>query len=108
MRALIAALGAVLLVAAGAASAQSAERSRPTYYTFTCQGSNTMLRVIFNEERNTATVHRIRRPSIRLTRAEGEGENFRYVRGDDYELSGNLSQVQFRVGRAVWECPAGA
>jgi hypothetical protein len=54
-------------------------------------------------------VTRIRQPSIRLRRAQGEGENFRYVRPgrNTHELTGNMQRVRWRVGNAVWDCPAG-
>lgn len=108
MRALLGSLAIGALLAVSAAPAASAEDTR-TLRTFYCQGSNTTLRIIFDSSDNTARVTRIRQPTIRLRRAEGEGENFRYVRPgrDTHELTGNMEQVRWRVGNAVWECPAG-
>jgi hypothetical protein len=108
MRALLGALAVGVLLAASAASAASAESTR-TLRTYYCQGSNTTLRIIFDASDNTADVNRIRQPTIRLRRAQGEGENFRYVRPgrNTHELTGNMQQVRWRVGNAVWDCSAG-
>lgn len=108
MRALLGSLAIGALLAVSAAPTASAEDAR-TLRTFYCQGSNTTLRIIFDSSDNTARVTRIRQPTIRLRRAESEGENFRYVRPgrDTHELTGNMEQVRWRVGNAVWECPAG-
>lgn len=74
---------------------------------YRCSNS-TVLRVLFDSEGGTATVVPFARPSIRLTRAEGNGESFRYVRRDTHELSGDSQQVTWRVGRAQWTCRRGA
>jgi hypothetical protein len=107
MRVLLSSLAIAALLAASAAPA-AAERTR-TLRTFICPGSNTTLRIIFDSSDDTALVTRIRQPGIRLRRAEGEGENFRYVRPgrNTHELTGNMQQVRWRVGNAVWDCPAG-
>lgn len=73
------------------------------YRTFRCSNS-TVLRVLFNNERGTATVVPYGRPSIRLERIEGDGANFRYARRDSHELRGNLQEVQWRAGTAEWTC----
>ena len=108
MRALLGGLAAAALMASVAAPAIAAERTR-TVHTFTCPSTNTTLRVIFDTSDNTATVTRIRQPNIRLERADPQaGDEFRYVRSNNrHELSGNLQQVRWRVGQAVWDCPAG-
>ncbi len=108
MRALLSTLAAAALLAAMAAPAAGAESTR-TLRTFYCPASNTTLRIIFDSSDNTATVTRIRQPNIRLQRADGEGENFRYVRPrrNTHELTGNMEQVRWRVGNAAWDCPAG-
>lgn len=74
------------------------------YNTYRCSNS-TVLRVIFNEERGTATVVPFGRPSIRLTRADASGEGFRYTRGNR-ELRGSRQEVVWRSGRAEWTCRA--
>ncbi len=76
-----------------------------TYHQYRCSNS-TMLRVIFNDERGTATVVPYGRPSIRLQRAAGDATNFRYARRSNYELSGNLQEVRWRAGQAEWTCRA--
>lgn len=91
-------LTVVTLFALSAASA-----SAQTYRTYRCSNS-TALRVIFNDERGTATVVPFGRPSIRLTRANGSGASFRYTRRDTYELSGNREEVRWRAGSATWIC----
>lgn len=79
MKALLSSFAVAAVLVAFTAPAAGAERTR-TLHTFICPGSNTTLRVIFNSSDNTALVTRIRQPSIRLRRVQGEGENFRYVR----------------------------
>lgn len=77
------------------------------YYSFTCS-NNTVLRVVFDDDHNSVAVNRIRQPVVRLTRANGgEGAGFRYARGDTYELTGTLLEVQWRVGHAQWRCRRG-
>ena len=108
MKALLSTFAVAAVLVAFTAPAAGAERTR-TLHTFICPGSNTTLRVIFDSSDDTAVVTRIRQPSIRLRRAQGEGDNFRYVRPgrNTHELTGNLQQVRWRVGAAVWDCPAG-
>src|SRR5262245_46866494 len=108
MRALFSSIAVAALLVASMGPAAGAERTR-TLHTFVCPGSNTTLRVIFDSGDNTALVTRIRQPSIRLQRAGGEGENFRYVRPgrNTHELTGNMEQVRWRVGNAAWDCHAG-
>jgi hypothetical protein len=76
------------------------------YYAFTCS-NNTVLRVVFDDDHNGVAVNRFHAPVVRLTKAEGGEGGFRYVRGDSYELTGSLEEVQWRVGRAQWSCPRG-
>jgi hypothetical protein len=76
------------------------------YYSFTCS-NNTLLRVVFDDDHNSVAVNRIRQPVVRLTRTQGGQGTFRYVRGDNYELSGSMEEVQWRVGHAQWTCPRG-
>jgi len=90
-------LAAALLCALGAAPA-----SAETYRTYRCSNS-TALRVIFNDERGTATVVPFGRPTIRLERVEG-GSNFRYTRRETHELRGNAQEVQWRARSAAWTC----
>ena len=108
MRALHCGLAAAALLASMAAPAIAAARDR-TVHTFTCPSTNTRLRIIFDSSDNTATVTRIRQPSIRLQRADPQGDDeFHYVRSNNrHELSGNFRHVRWRVGQAVFECPAG-
>ena len=75
------------------------------YYSFTCS-NDAVLRIVFDDDHNAVAVNRFRGPAVRLTKADG-GEGFRYVRGDNYELTGSLQQVQWRVGHAQWTCPRG-
>jgi hypothetical protein len=91
-------LAAMLLVALSASpvSAQSFRQYR-------CNNS-TVLRVIFDEDADTATVVPFARPSIRLNRAHSNGNGFRYLRRDTHELRGTREQVTWRVGRAQWTC----
>lgn len=77
--------------------------SAQTYTAFQCSNS-TVLRVIFNRERGTATVVPFGRPSIRLQRADGGNGGFRYTRRDSHELRGNMQEVQWRVGSAQRTC----
>lgn len=91
-----------LALALSVVPATAAERR---YQSYTCS-TNTVLRVIFDDANNTATVNRIRQPTIRLRKADG-GDGFRYTRGETYELSGNGEQVTWRVGRAQWPCRRG-
>ena len=77
--------------------------SAQNYRTLRCSNS-TVLRVLFNEARGTATVVPFGRPSIRLQRTEGDSANFRYTRRDSHELRGNLQEVQWRAGQAEWTC----
>lgn len=93
----------VALATALSVAPATAERH---YYSFTCS-NNTVLRVVFDDDHNSAAVNRIRQPVVRLTKADGGEGAFRYVRGDSYELTGSLQQVQWRVGRAQWTCPRG-
>lgn len=76
------------------------------YNSYRCSNS-TVLRVIFNDERGTATVVPYGRPSIRLTRADTSGESFRYTRRGTHELRGSLQEVVWRVGRSEWTCRSG-
>ena len=85
----------------------AAPASAQNYTTFRCSNS-TVLRVIFNEQRGTATVVPFGRPSIRLQRAEGGGGDFRYMRRNTHELSGNAQEVQWRAGAAQWTCRRGS
>ncbi|MEQ1818423.1 MAG: hypothetical protein ABL871_07405 [Terricaulis sp.] len=91
-------LATAMLCAVGATPA-----SAEGYRTYRCSNS-TVLRVLFNEERGTATVVPFGRPSIRLERTEGDNANFRYARRDSHELRGNLQEVQWRAGAAEWTC----
>lgn len=96
-----------IMLAVAALCALSATPANATnYHQYRCSNS-TVLRVIFNDERGTATVVPYGRPSIRLQRAEGDASNFHYARRS-YELSGNLQEVQWRAGQAQWTCRAGA
>jgi hypothetical protein len=108
MRALQCGFAAAAVLASVAAPAIATERTR-TVHTFTCPSTNTTLRVIFDSRDDTATVTRIRQPNIKLDRAEPRGgDQFRYVRNNNrHELSGTMQRVRWRVGQAVWECPAG-
>jgi hypothetical protein len=45
-------------------------------------------------------------PSIRQTRAESNGEGFRYTRGNR-DLSGSRKEFVWRYGGAEWTCRAG-
>lgn len=65
-------------------------------YSFYCSNNQT-LRIIFDSERQTATVTRIRAPDVRLRRAPSAPTEFRYTDGS-YELSGTLASVQWRAG----------
>lgn len=94
-------IAAALLATAACVTPATATASR--YYAYTCS-NDTVLRVVFDDEHNTAVVNRIRQPSIRLTKADGD---FHYTRGDRYELRGSAEQVQWRVGRAQWTCGRG-
>ncbi|MEZ5958264.1 MAG: hypothetical protein R3C27_13755 [Hyphomonadaceae bacterium] len=90
-------LAAAMICALGAAPA-----SAQTYRTYRCSNS-TALRVIFDEERGTATVVPFGRPSIRLDRVAG-GPNFHYARRNTHELRGNAREVLWRSGSASWTC----
>ena len=92
----------ILLAAAALCAFSATPASAENYRTYRCSNS-TVLRVLFNEERGTATVVPFGRPSIRLQRTEGDGANFRYVRRV-HELRGNRQQVQWRAGAAEWTC----
>ncbi len=96
MKRIMLAAAALLALSAASASAQS-------YRTYRCSNS-TALRVIFNDERGTATVVPFGRPSIRLTRVSVAGAGFRYTRNDSHELSGNREEVRWRAGSATWTC----
>lgn len=87
----------------GVLSAAPASASAQNYTAFRCSNS-TVLRVIFNEQRGTATVVPFGRPSIRLERTEGNSGNFRYARRDTHELRGNMREVHWRAGTAQWTC----
>lgn len=91
-------LAAAMICALGAAPA-----SAETYRTYRCSNS-TALRVIFNDERGSATVVPFGRPSIRLQRASSDANSFRYARRDSHELRGNRDEVQWRAGAAQWTC----
>ncbi len=93
----------LLLIAAMFTAIGTAPASADSYRTYRCSNS-TVLRVLFNEERGTATVVPFGRPSIRLERTEGDSANFRYARRDSHELRGNLQEVQWRAGQAEWTC----
>lgn len=93
----------LLLIAAMFTAIGAAPASADSYRTYRCSNS-TVLRVLFNEERGTATVVPFGRPSIRLERTEGDSANFRYARRDSHELRGNLQEVQWRAGQAEWTC----
>ena len=69
----------VLLVAAVFCAIGASPASAENYRTYRCSNS-TILRVLFNDERGTATVVPFGRPSIRLQRTEGDSANFRYTR----------------------------
>jgi hypothetical protein len=99
MKPILAAAFAAALCAAPAASAA-------TLQTYRCSNS-TVLRVIFNDEAGAATVVPYGRPSIRLLRAEANGEGFRYTRRSSHELRGSDQEVTWRVGRAEWVCRRG-
>ena len=90
--------GVVTLCAVMPASATA-----QTFRTYRCSNS-TVLRVIFDEERRSATIVPFGRPSIRLRLQEEAGAYFRYTRRDSYELRGTLQQVQWRSGRAQRTC----
>ena len=94
----------IMLAAAALCALSATPANASNYHQYRCSNS-TMLRVVFNEERGTATVVPYGRPSIRLQRAEGDANNFRYARRS-YQLSGNLEEVQWRAGRAEWTCRA--
>lgn len=97
-----------LVISAAAPSAAA----RPTgYHRFTCS-NDAELRIIFDEDEGVATVVRYRRPAIRLQRAptaQGASaeDEFRYVRGETYELRGAMTEVRWRVGRGEWVCTRG-
>jgi len=95
MKRFLCALAAVGAVATAPASAQ-------TLRTFRCSNS-TVLRVIFDGRRGTATIVPFGRPSIRLDRREEAGGFFRYARRNT-ELRGTLQQIQWRSGAAEWIC----
>ncbi len=95
-------LAAGLLLAAITSPAANAA----DYNSYRCSNS-TVLRVIFDEERGTATVVPYGRPSIRLTRADSNGEGFRYTRRSSHELRGSMQEVVWRSGRGEWTCRAG-
>ncbi len=67
-------------------------------YAFRCS-DNEQLRIMFNSEQRRAVVERIRRPNVTLQQADSN-EGYRFTRGDDYELSGDLQQIRWRVGSA--------
>jgi hypothetical protein len=90
---------AATVLCAIAATPASAEN----YRTYRCSNS-TVIRVIFNDERGTATVVPFGRPSIRLTRTQGDSQTFRFARRDSHELRGNLQEVQWRAGAAESTC----
>ena len=92
----------VLLVAAVFCAIGASPASAENYRTYRCSNS-TILRVLFNDERGTATVVPFGRPSIRLQRTEGDSANFRYTRRA-HELRGNRDQVHWRAGSAEWTC----
>ena len=92
----------VLLVAAVFCAIGASPASAENYRTYRCSNS-TILRVLFNNERGTATVVPFGRPSIRLQRTEGDSANFRYTRRA-HELRGNRDQVHWRAGSAEWTC----
>jgi hypothetical protein len=92
---------ALAIAIAAAAALCAASASAQTYTTFQCSNS-TVLRVIFND--TTATVVPFGRPSIRLTRAEANGDSFRYARRDSHELRGNMREVRWRTGSGTWTC----
>lgn len=92
-----------MLAAAMVCALSAAPASAETYRTYRCSNS-TALRVIFNEERGTATVVPFGRPTIRLNRTEGDGGNFHYARRDSHELRGNAQEVQWRARSASWTC----
>lgn len=93
----------LLLAAAMICALSAAPASAENYRTYRCSNS-TVLRVIFNDERGTATVVPFGRPSIRLTRAQGDANNFRYARHDSHELSGNRDEVHWRARSNEWTC----
>jgi hypothetical protein len=92
----------LMLAAAMICALSATPAAAENYRTYRCSNS-TALRVIFNDERGTATVVPFGRPSIRLERATGAGEGFRYVRRS-HELRGNAQEVQWRAGSAEWTC----
>lgn len=96
----------IMLAVAALCALSTTPANATSYHQYRCSNS-TVLRVIFNEERGTATVVPYGRPSIRLQRADGDAANFRYERRS-YELSGNLQEVQWRAGQAEWTCRAGS
>lgn len=93
----------LMLAVAALCALSAAPASAENYRTYRCSNS-TALRVIFNDERGTATVVPFGRPSIRLERADASGGNFRYVRRASHELRGNREEVQWRAGAAEWTC----
>src|SRR5262245_45046879 len=97
----------LMLVMAAIGALGAAPASAQNYQTYRCANS-TVLRVIFNEQRHTATVVPFGRPSIRLVRANGNDGGFRYTRRDTHELSGNAQEVQWRAGTAQWTCRRGS
>jgi hypothetical protein len=93
-----------LMIAAAVIGLLSATpASAETYRTYRCSNS-TALRVIFDDERGTATVVPFGRPSIRLQRTETSSGGFRFARRDTHELRGTAEQVQWRAGAAQWTC----
>ncbi|MCX7356864.1 MAG: hypothetical protein NT015_01740 [Alphaproteobacteria bacterium] len=92
-----------LCAVAALSAVVTAPASAQTLRTFRCSNS-TVLRVIFDEQRGTATIIPFGRPSIRLHRREEAGSFFRYARQNTQELRGTLQQVQWRSGSAEWTC----
>jgi hypothetical protein len=91
----------VMIAAAMICALSAMPASAETYRTYRCSNS-TALRVIFDDERGVATVVPFGRPTIRLTRTQGDSSNFRYARTDTHELSGNREEVQWRARSNTW------
>lgn len=92
----LAVLSTVALSAPAGADNSAVPNQRGAVYAFRCT-DNEQLRIIFNAERHRAVVGRIRRPDVTLEQADASA-GYRFIRGDAYELTGNLQEVRWRVG----------
>src|SRR5262249_37166985 len=97
-RSMVAAVGAFVALAL-ASTAQAEMAALPGghgAYAFRC-ANNEQIRIIFNQERHTVVVGRIRRPDVTLQQADAQ-TGFRFRRDDAYELAGDMQQMHWRVG----------